>query len=123
MPGYLTANTVSVTGATTTLIVPVGGSGLDRHSARLAFSNVALRLLRARHRHHQCHRRLTYATAIPAKGFNLALLGGNVLTLSGTNLYTGSTTITAGTLTVGTTKALPTTKAVRLGRRQRGIEP
>ena len=40
----------------------------------------------------------TYATAMEMSRLGLAKLGSNTLTLTGSNSYTGGTTITGGTL-------------------------
>jgi fibronectin-binding autotransporter adhesin len=52
----------------------------------------------------------TYAAAIadpPAGGLGLVKLGGNALTLSGVNTYTGNTRVAAGTLVITSAAALP----------------
>jgi len=43
----------------------------------------------------------TYASNIPASGMGLTKFGANTLTLTGSNLYTGLTTISGGTLQLG----------------------
>ncbi len=49
---------------------------------------------------------ITYGSSTPANTRGLTKLGGNVLTLTGTNLHTGPTTLSVGTLSVGTTENL-----------------
>jgi autotransporter-associated beta strand protein len=53
---------------------------------------------------------LTISSAI--SGTNLNKSGNGILTLSGTNTYTGSTNINAGTLVLGSTDVLPANTAV-----------
>jgi fibronectin-binding autotransporter adhesin len=48
----------------------------------------------------------TYASSVPSTTRGLTKLGPNTLTLTGTNSYTGTTTIIAGTLSVGLTANL-----------------
>ncbi len=49
---------------------------------------------------------ITVSNSISGSG-TLAQQGAGILTLSGTNIYTGNTTINAGTLQIGSTSALP----------------
>jgi autotransporter-associated beta strand protein len=53
----------------------------------------------------------TYASSLSGVQ-GLAKLGSNALTLSASNSYTGPTTISAGSLVVGTNNAIPSTSAV-----------
>ncbi|MEI8290076.1 MAG: autotransporter-associated beta strand repeat-containing protein [Verrucomicrobiota bacterium] len=53
--------------------------------------------------------------ASSAFGLSLTKSGLGTLTLSGANIYTGGTTITAGTLVLGATSTLPSATAVTLG--------
>jgi autotransporter-associated beta strand protein len=43
----------------------------------------------------------TYTSSLPASGMGLTKLGGNTLILTGSNLYTGPTTVSGGTLQLG----------------------
>ena len=49
----------------------------------------------------------TYGNNIASQPVGLAKFGNNVLTLTGTNAYTGGTTVTAGALSAATTGSLP----------------
>jgi autotransporter-associated beta strand protein len=53
----------------------------------------------------------THATAIPTSTFGLVKLGANTLTLSGSNGYSGATTVNQGALNVQNATALGTTAA------------
>jgi autotransporter-associated beta strand protein len=51
---------------------------------------------------------VVYASALVSSGGSLAKLGAGSLTLSGTNLYDGGTTVSVGTLKAANTQALGT---------------
>src|SRR5207237_1464727 len=58
---------------------------------------------------------VTFASPLTSSGGSLTKLGSGALTLSGTNTYTGATTISAGTLQLGnagTTGSLSTSSAI-----------
>jgi autotransporter-associated beta strand protein len=57
---------------------------------------------------------LTYAGVISGVGGNLTKTGSATLTLTGTNIYTGVTTISAGTLQTGVVNAIANSSAVTL---------
>jgi autotransporter-associated beta strand protein len=58
----------------------------------------------------------TYAGVIAdSGGFTLGSLSTNTLTLSGTNTYTGATTVSAGKLTIASTGTINSTNAVSIG--------
>jgi len=58
---------------------------------------------------------LTYSGNITNAGLSLAKLGAGTLVLTGSNTYSGATTVVAGTLTLGAAGALPSGTALTIG--------
>src|SRR5207248_288000 len=54
----------------------------------------------------------TYSTNVPATTLGLNKLGANTLILSGSNSYTGGTTLTNGILSMGSANALGTSGTI-----------
>ncbi len=57
---------------------------------------------------------MTWATALTSSSGTLAKLGAGTLTLTASNTYTGTTTVSGGTLKLGNANALPANAAVPL---------
>ena len=104
LPGYGTANQLSIAGGATVAIL-VGGEGnwSDEELADLLANpsltrgNLAVDVAD--------NSSFEYSAAIVGN-CNITKIGEGELTLSGTNTYTGGTTIKAGTLVVGSSSAL-----------------
>ena len=100
LPGYATSAKITVASAAT-LALAVGGTSqftsanVDSVLANATFAGGSALGLDT------TGGSFTYASNIAGTGLGITKLGINTLTLTGTNSYTGTTTLAAGTLNVG----------------------
>ncbi len=113
LPGYNSPALVSVAGGAM-VAVNVGGSGQWLSADIDALRNNATFASGATLGLDSSGGNFTYSSSIGG-GIALAKLGGNTLLLSGSNTYTGPTTIAAGTLQIGNAAALQNSTVVLSG--------
>ena len=96
----LAGTTVSFAGSGT---LAIGGTGFTVNAGTLSLaSSVLVKLLASQTWSVSAGSQMLVAGTITGTGFDLTKSGGGILTLSGSGGYTGSTYITAGTLSAGT---------------------
>ena len=105
--GALTPANTTVA-ATATLSMRVGGTGFTSPQVDTYISTVHLAASGSNIALDTANANFTYASNISGN-FNLAKWGGNTLTLTGTNTYTGTTTVNEGILAIASPAAIPVT--------------
>ena len=122
LPGGLTPSNVSVAAGTSLVLGPTSttypGGWSNAQIGTLLASSLVANNPGANFGFDTTQNSITYAANIPnpsGGSLNLIKVGTGTLTLSGTNTYSGNTTVANGSLTLGVAAALPSTTTLTLG--------